>query len=84
MHSLSDACLFLKHGVLYYIHGQKDTMVTINGSREYIAEIEKLGIKNQLAEIPYCNHGTSTKVNYDITMNFLKDIPDMMIELQGD
>lgn len=61
------------------IHGQKDTMVTINGSREYIEEVNKLGIKNQLAEIPYSNHGTSAEVNFDITMNFLKDIPNMMI-----
>ncbi|MBM7636968.1 alpha/beta hydrolase [Streptococcus saliviloxodontae] len=62
------------------IHGQKDTMVTINGSRDYINELNKLGVKNQLAEIPYSNHGTSARVNFDITMNFLKDIKGMRIE----
>ncbi|MBO3080987.1 alpha/beta hydrolase [Mammaliicoccus sciuri] len=56
------------------IHGEKDTMVTIDGSRKYINELENLGVKNQFAEIPYSNHGTSIKVNFDITMNFLKNI----------
>lgn len=56
------------------IHGEKDTMVTIDGSKRYINKLEKLGIKNQLAEIPYSNHGTSTTVNFDITMNFLRNI----------
>ena len=62
------------------IHGKKDTMVTIDGSRDYIKKVDALGVRNQLAEIPYSNHGTSAKVNFDITMNFLKDIPGMKIE----
>lgn len=62
------------------IHGLKDTMVTVNGSRDYIEKINKLGIKNQLAEIPYSNHGTSIQGNFEITMNFLKEIPNMTIK----
>lgn len=62
------------------IHGLKDAMVTVNGSRDYIEKINKLGIKNQLAEIPYSNHGTSIQGNFEITMNFLKEIPNMTIK----
>lgn len=61
------------------IHGQKDTMVTINDSREYISDLERLGVRNQLAEIPFSNHNTSAKVNFDITMSFLKGIKGMRI-----
>ena len=43
-------------------------MGTNHGSRNYIDEIRQ----DQLAEIPYCNHGTSAKVNFAITMSFLK------------
>ncbi|GAA3334781.1 alpha/beta hydrolase [Curtobacterium albidum] len=56
------------------IHGQKDSMVTIDGSREYVSDLTKLGGTAELAEIPYSNHGTATTVNRDLTVAFLEPL----------
>lgn len=56
------------------IHGVKDTMVTIDGSREYVAALTQLGGTAELAEIPYSNHGTAAAVNRDLTIAFLEPL----------
>lgn len=59
------------------VHGAKDTLVTVDGSREYAQELTDLGVKNQLVVIPYCNHGTIGNVSF--MLNFLGGVDDMSV-----
>jgi Dipeptidyl aminopeptidases/acylaminoacyl-peptidases len=60
------------------IHGQKDTIVTLRGSQNYIEALSAMGVKTQLVEMPFCNHGTGiTSVNKSLMLGFLKDVEGM-------
>lgn len=62
------------------IHGQKDALVGIEGSREYKKEADAIGADVQLIELPYSNHGTDQQVNRTALFHWLKSMDGMFPE----
>ena len=62
------------------LHGQKDSLVSVEGSEEYKREADEVGADVNLVELPYTNHGTDQQANRTILFNWLKNYPGMLPE----
>ncbi len=62
------------------LHGQKDSLVSVEGSEEYKREADEVGADVNLVELPYTNHGTDQQANRTILLNWLKNYPGMLPE----
>ena len=54
------------------LHGQKDTLVSVEGSEEYKREAEAVGADVSLVELPFSNHGTDQQINRTALLNWLQ------------
>ncbi|MDO5094029.1 MAG: alpha/beta hydrolase [Propionibacteriaceae bacterium] len=59
------------------IHGEKDALVTVGGSRDYVAKAKDLGVQAELVEIPFSHHGTDAQANRSLILNMLDGIEGM-------
>lgn len=62
------------------IHGEKDSLVTVDGSRSYVEKSTEAGADAALVVLPYCNHASELLTNnmthqadQTIIINFLKE-----------
>ena len=62
------------------MHGKKDTLVSVEGSRIYKEEADKVGADVTVYELPFSNHGTDQQVNRTVLLNWLKGYDGMLPE----
>lgn len=62
------------------IHGEKDTLVPIDGSKLYAERLNEVGGDATLAPIPYSNHGIGNQANTTIIWNYLKQIDGLSVQ----
>lgn len=59
------------------IHGKNDSLVPIDGSRNYATAAQAQGLNATLVELPFSNHGTDAQANSSMILNMLEQIEGM-------
>lgn len=68
-----------KFPLVYIIHGEKDSLVTVSGSEEFVSELNKVGGQAQLVKIPFANHGLNTQVAVSLLSQFAEMVDGLAI-----
>lgn len=65
---------------IYIIHGEKDTLVTVTGSEDYIEQVKAAGGQAELVSLPYSNHGVNGQASVSLVTNFIASIDGLSVK----
>lgn len=65
---------------IYIIHGEKDTLVTVTGSEDYVEQVKAAGGQAELVSLPYSNHGVNLQASVTLVTNFLETIDGLSVK----
>ncbi|HFU3812079.1 TPA: alpha/beta hydrolase [Streptococcus suis] len=64
---------------IYIIHGEKDTLVTVTGSEDYVEQVKAAGGQAELVSLPYSNHGVNLQASVSLITNFAESIDGLSV-----
>ncbi|HFI0302410.1 TPA: alpha/beta hydrolase [Streptococcus suis] len=64
---------------IYIIHGEKDTLVTVTGSEDYVEQVKAASGQAELVSLPYSNHGVNLQASVSLITNFAESIDGLSV-----